>query len=181
MSSSELIRWGGLAAIAGGVVWVLEGLLVLAIPESAVTDVLFSIAALCTVGGFVGFHTLQKDNYGRIGRGGFWTVVVAALALVVGLIVLLVGSMALEGLFFPVVTLAVFVGFVLYGAATLQARVLPSWCGIGFIVGPSIFLLGDLLGSVGGILFGLLWLALGYVLWSHSGNRAATARPSRVS
>ena len=78
MSSSDLIRWGGFAAMIGGVVWVLAGLLFRAIPESAVTDVLFIIAALCTVGGFVGFHALQKDNYGRIGRGGFWTVVVAS-------------------------------------------------------------------------------------------------------
>ncbi len=98
----------------------------------------------------------------------------ATLALVVGLIVELVGIMDLEGLFFPVGTLAVFTGFVLYGAASLQARVLPRWCGIGFIVGPFMLLLGGL----GGIVFGLLWLALGYVLWSQRG--AATERRSRV-
>ena len=126
-------------------------------------------------GGFVGFHALQEDDYGRIGRGGFWTVVVAALALVVGLIVRLLSSMALEELFFPVATLAVFTGFVLYGAATLQARVLPRWCGIGFIVGPFVFLWGDF----GGILFGLLWLALGYMLWSQ--RDTFVGQPSRVS
>jgi len=181
MSSSDLIRWGALAAITGGVVWVVYGLLTPAIRESAVIDALFIIAALCTVGGFVGFHALQKDDYGRIGRGGFWTVVVATLVIVVGLIVELVGSMTIEEPFVilsPVGTLAVFIGFVLYGAATLQARVLPRWCGIGFIVGPSLFVLGDLLGAFGGILFGLLWLALGYVLWSQRG--AAGERPSRV-
>jgi hypothetical protein len=167
-----------LAAIVGGVVWVVEGLLllILSIPESAVTDGLFSIAALCTVGGFVGFHALQKDDYGRIGRGGLWTVIVATLALTVGLIVSLLGSPALEGPFFPVGTLAVFTGFVLYGAATLQARVLPRWCGIGFIVGPFLFLLGDF----GAILFGLLWLALGYVLWSQRDTAVGQPTP-RVS
>ena len=113
-------------------------------------------------GELIGFHALQKANYGRIGRGGFWTVVVGSLAQILGLIVLLVGSTALEWLVFPVGSLAVFIGFVLYGAATLQARVLPRWCGIGFIVGPVLFLLG----AFGGILFGLLWLALGYMLWS---------------
>ena len=70
MASSDVIRWGGLAAIAGGVLLVVDTLLILAIPESAVTDVVFIIAVLCVVAGLVGFHTLQKDNYGRIGRGG---------------------------------------------------------------------------------------------------------------
>jgi hypothetical protein len=76
------------------------------------------------------------------------------------------------------------VGFVLYGAATLQARVLPRWCGVGFIVGLPVWrgigtvseyggLLGGTIGwTLGGILFGLLWLALGYVLWSESGAEA---------
>ena len=178
MSSSDLIRWGGLAAIIGGVVWVLEGLLllILAMPESAVTDLLFSIATLCTVGGVIGFHALQKDNYGRIGRGGFWTVVVASLALIVGLIaVSLLGSSSIWEPLFPVGTFAVFVGFALYGAASLQARILPRWCGIGFIVAPFMFLLGDF----GTVLFGLLWLALGYMLWSQ--NHTSVGQPSRVS
>ncbi|HET7479896.1 MAG TPA: hypothetical protein VFJ72_10335 [Rubrobacteraceae bacterium] len=177
MSSSDLIRWGGLAAMVGGVVWVVDSALpLLATPESGVTDVLFIIAALCTVGGFAGFHALQKDDYRRIERGGFWTLVLATLALVVGLILSLLGNTALERLeLFPVGTFAVFVGFVLYGAATFQARVLPRWCGMGLIAGPFMFLLGN----VGGIAFGLLCLALGYTLWSR-GN-TSVGQPSRIS
>jgi hypothetical protein len=68
MSSSDLIRWGGLAAIAGGVVWVVDsGLLLLDMPpESVMNDVLFIVAALCTIGGVVGFHVMQKDDYGPL-------------------------------------------------------------------------------------------------------------------
>ena len=69
------------------------------------------------------------------------------------------------------------VGFWLYGVATLRARVLPRWCGLGLIIIPPITLvLGDNYGSA---LLGLLWLALGYVLWSWKGT--AAAQPSRVS
>jgi len=77
--------------------------------------------------------------------------------------------------------LGVMVGFVLYGAATLQARVLPRWCGVGFIVGlpvwwvVSVVLGNEYGGSLGGILFALLWLALGYVLWSRRGMAAEEA------
>src|ERR687896_1519097 len=94
--------------------------------------------------GLLGLHALQKDSYGRVGRGGFWTVVVASLAQVLGLIVFLLGSDALIWLVFPVGFVAVPVGLILYGVATLQARALPRWCGLGLIIVPPItVVLGD--------------------------------------
>ena len=175
MSSSDLIRWAGLAAMVAGVAFILDILFVLTAAEAEWTNVVYIVAALLLVVGMVGLHALQKGNYGRIGRGGFWTVVVSSLAQVVGLIVFLLGSEALIWLVFPVGFLAVPVGLILYGAATLQARVLPRWCGLGLIVvSPVTVVLGD----YGGIVFGLLWLALGYVLWSQ--RDAAAEQPSRV-
>jgi hypothetical protein len=134
--------------------------------------------------GLAGFQALQKGNYGRIGRAGFYTVIVAASAQIIAQVGLMSGSMALEFLDF-LGLLSVMVGFVLYGAATLQARVLPRWCGVGFIVGlpvwwvVSVLLGNEYGGSLGGMLFGFLWLALGYVLWSRRGT--ATEQPARVS
>ena len=99
----------------------------------------------------------------------------ASLAQVLGIVVFLSGSEALNWLVFPVGFLAVPVGLILYGAATLQARVLPRWCGLGLIIIPPTSIV---LGDYGGILFGLLWVALGYMLWS---RRVASAeQPSRV-
>jgi hypothetical protein len=145
-------------------------------PEADWTNVVYIVAALLMVVGLLGLHALQKDNYGRIGRGGFWTVVVASLAQVLGLIVFLLGSEALIWLVFPVGFVAVPVGLILYGAATLQARVLPRWCGLGLIIVPPVTIV---LGDYGGVLLGLLWLALGYVLWSWRGT--AAGQRSRVS
>jgi len=64
----------------------------------------------------------------------------------------------------------------LYGIATLQATVLPRWCGLALIIIPPITVF---LGDSGWILFALLWLALGYVLWSWKGT--AAGQPSRLS
>ena len=183
MSSSNLIRWGGMAALLSGVVWVAQGLLdlILADPdEGNWLDVLFIVSVLLALVGLVGFHALQKGNYGRIERAGFYTVIAAASVQIVAQVGLMSGSTAVEFLDF-LGLLGVMVGFVLYGAATLQARVLPRWCGVGFIVGlplwwvVSVVLGNEYGGSLGGILFALLWLALGYVLWSRRGMAAEEA------
>jgi hypothetical protein len=148
-----------------------------------ISDILFDVtapdllAALLMVVGLLGLHALQKDNYGRIGRVGFWIVVAGSLGQVLGVTVFWLGSAALIWLASPVGFVAVPIGLLLYGVATLQARVLPRWCGLGLIIIPPITIaLGDNYGSV---LLGLLWLALGYVLWAWKGT--AAEQPSGVS
>jgi hypothetical protein len=89
---------------------------------------------------------------------------------------LLGGDVGLDWLV-AVGVLGLLVGLVLYGAATLQARVLPRWCGILFIIFMPV---GILLGDLQPIWGGLVWVALGYALWSHSSRDAATQQPSRV-
>jgi hypothetical protein len=72
--------------------------------------------------------------------------------------------------------LGLLVGFALYGAATLRARVLPRWCGVVFIIA---FPITALLEEYGNIWFGLGWLALGYMVWSQ--RDTSVGQPSRVS
>jgi hypothetical protein len=75
----------------------------------------------------------------------------------------------------PVGGLGLVVGFILYGVATLQARILPPWCGIAFMVALpaaiALLWMRPWLGlgegtSTTSILFGLAWLGLGYNLWT---------------
>ena len=185
MSSSDLVRWGGIAAMLGGVVFIV----LMLIPEGPIGSFsgrlgtfVFIVALVLPLAALIEFHTLQ-DSYGRIGRAGFYTVIVGASAQIVAAVGRLFGSMALE--FLDIVgLLGVFVGLVLYKAASLQGRVLPRWCGVGFIVAVPVFIAGSAAlgwmfgGALGGILFGLLWIALGYVLWSRRGP--AAEQPSRV-
>jgi len=87
----------------------------------------------------------------------------------------LAGSTALGWLVSPVGPLATLVGLVLYGAATVQARVLPAWYGVLLIVLMPILLL---LGVYGNIWRGLVLMVLGYGLWMHRG--ATPERTPRV-
>jgi len=157
-----------------GVVFLVDEILGLMNPAPYL-DVMFIVAMLLVLAGMMGFHALQQGDYGRLGWVGFYAVVVGVLALVLGLGLLLSGSTALLWLL-PVATLAVLVGFALYGVATLQARVLPRWCGVALIVA---FPAAIALGTYAYFWLGLIWLALGYVLWTQ--RSTATERSSGVS
>jgi hypothetical protein len=183
MSSSDLIRWGGIAGMLGGVLWAVWGLLIWVYLyagggsfSEGLFILVFLLAALLTLAGLVGLHVLQGGNYGRIGRAGFYTAAAAFLAQALAAFFLLLGNEAFQWLVFLVSNLAVTAGLVLYGLATLEARALPRWCGVGLMVVPPIASFSVFFG--GSALFGVLWVALGYVLWTRSG--ASAQQPSRV-
>jgi len=180
MASSDLVRWGGLAAMGAGVLFIVYSLLGVAVgkgDEPGPLDFLALVGYGLLVVGLLGFHALQGRNYGRIGRAGLYTTVGA---IVVWEFLILAGLFAGDdggpGWLVAVGVLGTLVGLVLYGAATLQARVLPRWCGILFII---LMPVGILLGDLQPIWGGLVWLALGYALWSQSSG-AASEQPSRV-
>ena len=138
------------------------------------------MAALLTLGGLLGLDALQGGSSWNVGRAGFYVATVGLLAQALAALVQLVGSEALQWLLAPVGSLAVVVGLALYGAATLQAGVLARWCGVALIVVPPIAAYMNSKIFYGSIaLFGVLWVALGYVLWSRSGV-STEQQPSRV-
>ena len=183
MPASDLIRWGGLAAMGGGVLFIVYSLLGVATgkgDEAGPLDLVAILAYVLIVVGLVGFHALQQRNYGRIGRAGLYTTIGAIVLWEILLLGgLLGGGEGLEWLV-AVGVLGTLVGEVLYGAATLQARVLPRWCGVLFILlMPVTIFFGSILPSAYSTIWsGLAWLALGYGLWSHSG--AAAEQPLRI-
>jgi hypothetical protein len=167
-----------LAFMLGGAVWAILGLWAMigylqAIPGRE--DVLlFVVALLLTATGLIALHMLQKDSYGSLGRAGFYITLAAIVARTLGALVFLADSSALEWISSPA-TAVMLVGFVLYGIATLRARVLPRWYGLALIVALPVSLP---LAGYGTALFGLILLALGYALWLRSGF--ATEQPSRA-
>jgi hypothetical protein len=186
MSASNLIRLGGLTTMVGGALFLANPLLGYGLAGFMhpffygveVALMLFvSVALLLVPVGMVGFHHLQRHRYGRVGLVGFWLSVVASLTVAFGVADYFVWGDFLQEE--PPVWLGwgligLVVGFALYGVATLQARVLPRWCGVAFIVAlpVALALSGPLpFSSMFGV-FGLAWLALGYTLWMRRGAPA---------
>ena len=59
----------------------------------------------------------------------------------------------------------------------LTVEEVPRWCGLALLLGEPItskYVLGD----YGGIVFGLMWVALGYVLWSLRGVSVEQPAPT---
>jgi hypothetical protein len=163
----DVIRWGALGLMGSGVMWVATGIFDSFGLFTDFTVVALPMAALVLlVVGMEGLHALQKASYGILGLVGFLTVVAGALAQVLGLIFLAAGIVsALLWLASPIGPLVMLIGWVLYGAATLQARVLPRWCGVLFIVSLPVAMILEsywdlLFGLSGDIFLGLVLLIL---------------------
>ena len=203
MKTANLIRWGALAALASGAFWIAGSLLQLAYPQDPpgalgyylnyLGTAVFSAAYLGMLGGLVGLHARQVESYGRLGRAGFLLAFVGAALAFVG--------QATSGIFpengtlgwlfsdpgfgFMVGILLTSLGLVLMGIATMRAGVLPRWCGFGLVA----LVVFSALGAFGGfVMVGLIWLALGYALWSgkrqvagnsaYAGGRRSPAEPN---
>lgn len=187
---SNIVRLGGLAAMSCGALSLASASLgLLPLFGAAAGGFLVAVAGAVTLllvpAGMVGFHVLQRHDYGRLGRVGFWLIVVGSLTVAFGVADFFVwGDMLQDAvpLSLKLGPLVLLVGFVVYGVATLRAGVLPRWCGVAFAALP-IVLVADVLVPWGpftsmSITFGLVWLALGYALWARRGTPAE--RPGRV-
>ena len=187
------VRWGALAALVSGVLWIVGGLLHLAYPQDPpgalghflnyLGTAIFSGAYLAMLVGLVGLHARQVESYGRLGTVGFYLAFAGAALAFVGQAASAIfpkdGTFGWlfsdPGFGFLVGLLLVSLGLVLLGVATLRARVLPRWCGVGLIA----LVVFSALGAFGGfVVVGLIWLALGYTLWSQLGT--SIEQPSRV-
>ncbi len=154
MTSSNLIRWGGLAAMLGGLLLFISGLwsLFLEGPLSASWAFVSGLALLSAVLmllALVGLHLHHSEAAGILGFVGF-LVAFLGTALVVGTLwtfAFVVPSLAVEApelldagqVAGPVGTGVVLssivfaVGWALFGIAALRARVYPRWLAIALI------------------------------------------------
>ena len=191
MAASNLIRWGGPAAVLGGVLVMVGSFFS---DYSWIHPPLYAAGwALVTVGITGSYLYLRRSGrFGLSGTVGFCLCVFAFVVITIsslGVLLNVWGARLLETV--SAVNLLAILGTVMFGAAILRDRRLPkggAWLLIayapteaGVIVAMAVsgYTLPNLLWSVPAILFGLGWVWLGYSLWSESG--ASARQPSRVS
>jgi hypothetical protein len=144
--SSEMVRWGRLAGLATGAMFVLSGVLtfIVAPPQGALgsfgaylLEVVIVAAFALTPVAIAGLHAAQSRSgrYRLLGAAGsLLTFVGYAIVLVIAHLISLAGGEPILSVR-PVGGLLVLVGSILLGAMTIYARVLPWWCDVLLIFG----------------------------------------------
>jgi hypothetical protein len=203
--SSSLIRLSGLAAMVGGIASATLGLLYVlqargvtlgsidrALQKGNYENPILTVLLIGVLIAIAALHAIQRRHYGSLGA-------LASLAAFVGVAMSVGGNLVgeLVPAIAPVAMLLLLVGLLAasagiagLGIVTLEARVLPRWCGAALIAGspPAVgleFMFLGLLGAAGSLsgeivwaLVGVPWLLVGYALFRVGTHRPL--RPSRV-
>ena len=186
MSSRRLIRWSGLAAMLGGLLWMVLGALagmtggstkVLGLTEGAYCR-MFTVSLLLVTAGLAGLYLYarQAARFGRLGVAGFVLAFIGVALMVLGNVI----EWWISDLMFADVPLGEFkpgtragwgifliglcvlsVGLVLVGIATIQAKALPRWSRVLPLVTGLLLASGFLALSIGEWGLWVILLSLG--------------------
>ena len=181
--SSSLIRWSGLAAMLGGVLWALWAGVEQSIgwgePGSSayeryeLVNRLLPFALLPVVVGFIGLHVAQTRTFGRLGTAGFATALVGFMLIAAGSVgeFWVFSDQSYEGAgrnaswaLFLLGHLVLVIGTLLFGIATVRAKVFPQEAAMMF----AVLGLGVVVPFLGAFIFAIPLVWLGYLLWSGS-------------
>lgn len=198
MSSSGLLRWAGLAALASAGLSVIGDVLRLFVDvesaESATTVSyalvfwLYLLGAALLLLGLVGLYVSQSEAAGVLGMAGFLTaflgtaLLVGALwfelfispALAVEAPELAEAELGLAG--FILVFLLSALGWILFGVATLRAHVYPRWAAVLLMVGGLVAFVPV---PLSGVIFSAAVAWMGFILFT--GKDVSAEQTPRVS
>ncbi len=177
-SSSSLVRFGGIAAALGGVLFAFKAYWDRndAPPwPSDATDAIGFVNPLLFLIGIWGLSTLCRGRLGRLGTIGL-------LVSLAGFAISVVGAIAVsfvDAFWFVFVlgTLLGLVGLALAGIPIIRERLLGAWSILPLVLGvyglfalitgdPANSAFGRTVGLMLWLLFGLLWVVMGYALLS---------------
>lgn len=186
--STTLVRWGGVAAMAAGLLLAAKGVAIIAFDRD---PGFVPPATLLFALGMLGLHARLRGGGGPLGTVGVslaWVALAASVVNVVGLALSIPApadpdAPALLEITYMVAFLGILVGLLVLGVAALRAGVMAApWGTVPLAVGVLWFPLQGIgfvvSDGVGLVLGGLAWVPLGYVLWSRGDT--PTGQSSRV-
>lgn len=196
--SIPFVRWSGLAAMLGGMLWTIATVIHASKPRGCIAEecafrpmresgalvgILTLLSVVLFAVGAVGLVILARrsGHFGKAGKVGIFIGALGAALLVIATLIQAIffgGDFPLMPHFVVPGLLALVVGFVVVGIAILRARVLPRWVAALIIVG-ALAMLGANEQTARVLLmipFGVAWVAVGYALWSGVG--APTGQPA---
>jgi hypothetical protein len=169
------VRFGGLAAALGGLLWGAAALLRLAGAPPVVSDALYLAATVALLAGVFGFYVMYAQGMGGVGQAGFIQSLIGLGMLGAGLVLEFFSEAARQITSFGFLIVAL--GFVLVGYSALYNEPLPRWNFLPLVVAafiPLDILFGGLAPAVSSALsvgFGASWVVLGYLLWLEPEDR----------
>jgi hypothetical protein len=185
MFAEKLFRVVGLVGMLAGTFWALyeigEVVGLVPLTSDAALDLIAHGLIVFVVIGLYARQAAQAGWFGAVafviyltglmvnqGMKAIYTLVAPTLATQYPAAAQAVGTQSGWGLFTLVWTTLTFLGPVLFGIATLRARVLPRWAAILLVVGPIFSMTGllPLPGNPGAVLTALGFVGLSYGAWS---------------
>jgi hypothetical protein len=200
MASGRLVRWSGLAAMLGSILFIAVLVARSFLPEGCIgaecdlpgrsmrvgggEAAPFLIAGLLLIGvGLAGVivRVWAARRWDRLGKFGLGVTLAGVAALATGVVTANLSS-ELPPLFVIPGLLLCVCGLLLLALTVLRAQVLPSWT-VALLLMGALALLGfneqnrQVLMAVP---FGLAWFAVGFVSWSGLTNAGASQNPALV-
>ncbi|KAM3099340.1 hypothetical protein ACKFKG_03515 [Phormidesmis sp. 146-35] len=171
MSSANLIRLGGLAAILAGILRGVGSFVPSDAPSVAIA-ILYFLTDIFILFGIIGIYGFQHQESRLWGLFGF-------LLAIIGIVVIRTGRISGVSLY-PIGAMIFSVGLSLSAVGSWMARKLPRWVCVLWVLSPIVGFIGyfmpglSLLFVVSGVIFGIGFAGAGIKVWS-----VTSKRPSR--
>jgi hypothetical protein len=164
MSRAALIRAGGIAAIAGGLLRAAASFAP-GVGSDVERQLLYLVVDVLLLLGLLGFYALRHQDLGLTGALGFLLALFG--------IVIVRSRRAIPGLdLYPVGALAVAGGLIVMSVRAWSVKRLAVWVSLAFVVSAIVGVMGTVVSNaawlfvVSGVLFGAAFAGLGREVWS---------------
>ncbi len=165
MSSENLIRWGGLAAIIAGILRGVNSFLPSSTPGVPI-ELLYLLTDILIILGLIGLYGFQHQESKL---WGFWGFLLA----IIGIAVIRTGT--ISGIKVYAIGASIFVvGLSLFAVGSWLAGKLPRWVSIVWVLSTTVGFVGyflpgfSLLFTISGVLFGIGFAGAGLQVWSRT-------------